>query len=395
MSMIPDFATKLKYIKVLGAISVERASNFRLYGTVFVLLGPTGSGKSSFIEAVASNPSLGLSSHKLEGFTQSVSIYQIINAVMPLQSPIYLVDVPGFADSKISVMSIVSMLKDMIQTNKELYSFRILYHTPINNPRLPGSQRQVLRTFEALTGPKSAGRVTVVSTMWDSIWNENTRRRAEGNFSQLRKEIWKDYIVRGAGILKFHNTQESALAILDNAYGRDIGAFNQFSIVTSTHLPLRELPFASHIYNDLQSRIHDLQMQQVNIQSELQMATEQSDEELRVVLIAQLAEVQILFTKFEEELQQFEAPPDPPVILEPVPSTENSASPTPGPLLTPGSTTSTQGPLALAPGVVTPAGSELVTLTPDSKSPKGGIFMRATNRVKGWGNKLSKHRASD
>ncbi|KAF9034903.1 hypothetical protein BJ165DRAFT_1533919 [Panaeolus papilionaceus] len=394
MSTISDFATKLKHIKVHGAISVERVSNFGTVGFVFVLLGPTGSGKSSFIEAVASDPSLGLSSDKLEGFTQSVSIYRIINAVTSLGYPIHLVDVPGFADTKISAMSIVSMLKDMLQTNPNLYGFRILYHTPINNPRLPGSQRQVLQTFEALTGPQSAGNITVVSTMWDSIWNENTRRRAEGNFSQLRDEIWKNYITEGADIVKFHNTQESALTILDDAYQYGIwdGPLN---IQNSIHLPLRETSLGSHIYNDLQTRISNLQVQQANIQLELQMATELSDEKLRAILIAQLAEVQILFTKFEEELHKFGSPPDPPVILEPVPPTENSAAPMPGPLTAPGSTTSTPEPLALAPGVVTPAVSELVTSTPDSKSPKGGIFTRATNRVKGWGNKLSKHRVSD
>ncbi|KAF9039767.1 hypothetical protein BJ165DRAFT_337162 [Panaeolus papilionaceus] len=360
MSTIPDFATKLKKIKVLGAVSVERVSKFGIDGIngfiVFVLLGPTGSGKSSFIEAVASDPSLGLSSNKLEGFTQSVSIYQIINAVTPSGYPIYLVDVPGFADSKISAMSIVSMLKRMIQTNLNLYYFHILYHTPINNPRLPGSQRQVLQTFEALTGPKAARNITVVSTMWDSIWNENTRRRAEGNFSQLRNEIWKDYIAQGADIVKFHNTQESALTILDDAYDRSWG--NTFNIQNSIDVPLRLAPFASHIYNDLQTRIHDLQMQQASIQSELQMATEQSDEKLRAVLIAQLAEVQILFTKFEEELHEFGPPPNPPATLKPasLPPTNDPAAPTPR---------------------------------------SGGIFTRATNTLKGWGNKLSKHKISD
>ncbi|KAF9034914.1 hypothetical protein BJ165DRAFT_1598459 [Panaeolus papilionaceus] len=394
MSTIPDFATKLKHIKVLGPVSVERVSYFE-GGTfaVFVLLGPTGSGKSSFIEAVASDPSLGLSSDKLEGFTQSVSIYRIINVVLPLGSPIYLVDVPGFADTKISAMSIVSMLKDMLQTNPNLYYFHILYHTPINTPRLPGSQRQVLQTFEALTGPMSAEYITVVSTMWDSIWNENTRRRAEGNFSQLCKEIWKDYIARGAKIVKFHNTQESAFTILDTAYPSDAW-HKKFSIQTSTHLPLRESPFASHIYNDLQTRIHDLEMQQVNIQSELQMAMEQSDEKLRAILIGQLEEVQTLFTKFKEELHELGTPVDHLVTLEPAP-TNDPAAPMPAPSPTLGSTRSTPEPVTLAPAMVPPAVSELVASTSDTKSRKGGIFARATNKVKGWREKLSKHRALD
>ncbi|KAF9039748.1 hypothetical protein BJ165DRAFT_1613496 [Panaeolus papilionaceus] len=342
MSTILDFATKLKNINVRGAVSVERVSKFGIDGIqsfiVYVLLGPTGSGKSSFIEAVASDPSLGLSSDKLEGFTQSVSIYRIINVVTPLGYPIYLVDVPGFADSKISAMGIVSMLKDMMQTNPALYSFRILYHTPINNPRLPGSQRQVLQTFEALTGTKAAKKVTVVSTMWDSIWNENTRRRAEGNFSQLRNEIWKDYIARGTEIVKFHNTQESALTILETAY--QFGALNeQFSIQRSTRLPLRESPFASHIYNDLQTRIGNLQIQQANIQSELQMATVEQLDELEAILIVQLKEVQMLITKFEDELHTLGTPPDPTPSLEPA--------------------------------------------------------AQSTNRAKEWGSKLFKHRASD
>ncbi|KAF9034900.1 hypothetical protein BJ165DRAFT_1533917 [Panaeolus papilionaceus] len=397
MSTIPDFATRLKYIEVLGPVSVERASNFgpRINeGTylVFVLLGPTGSGKSSFIEAVASNPSLGLSSDKLEGFTQSVSIYRIIN-VGVYDSPIYLVDVPGFADSKVSAMSIVSMLKDMIQTNPTLWTFRILYHTPINNPRLPGSQRRVLRTFEALTGTKSAGNITVVSTMWDSIWNESGRRRAKGNFSQLRDEIWKNYIAEGADIFKFHNTQESALTILDGACDRGRGVY--FKIQDSIDLPLRETPFASYICDDLQARIHDLQLQQASIQSELQTVTEQSDKELKAILIAQLEEVQTLFTKFEEELRELGTPSDRLATLKPIPPTDNPAAPTPGPFPTPGPLEPVPEPLALAHGVVTPAGSEPVTLTPDSKSPKGGIFTRATNRVRGWGNKPSKHKVSD
>ncbi|KAF9034868.1 hypothetical protein BJ165DRAFT_1533894 [Panaeolus papilionaceus] len=357
MSTIPDFATKLEYIKVLGAVSVERVSKFdseALSHLVFVLLGPTGSGKSSFIEAVTSNPSLGLSSDKLEGFTQCVSIYRTINAVA-YGAPIYLVDVPGFADSKISAMSIVSMLKDMLQTNPGLIRFRILYHTPINNPRLPGSQRRVLRTFEALTGPESARNVIVVSTMWDSIWTENGRRRAEGNFTQLWEEIWKDYIAHGAKIVKFHNTPESALTILDDAFHRGT-VITKFSVQQSIHRPIRESPFASHIYDDLQTRIQDLQMQQANIQLELQMATEPPDEKLEAILIVQLEEVQMLCTKFEEELHKFGPPPDPPVTLEPAPPISDPAALTPRP---------------------------------------GGIFTRAINGVKRWGNKLFKHRASN
>lgn len=74
-----------------------------------------------FVESVASNTLLGLSSNKLEGFTQTVSIYRIVNTQYidgRGKQLIYIVDVPGFADSKISSMSIVAMLRKMIQINE-------------------------------------------------------------------------------------------------------------------------------------------------------------------------------------------------------------------------------------------------------------------------------------
>ncbi|KAF9041684.1 hypothetical protein BJ165DRAFT_301688 [Panaeolus papilionaceus] len=314
MSSIPQLATKPKIIAIAGPVSVEKVPNFdppnRSYGglVVYVLLGPTGSGKSTFIESVAPNTSLCLSSNKLEGFTQSLTIYRMVNAQCTDtmgQHPIYLVDVPGFADSKISSLSIVSMLRKMIQKDDHLANFFILFFIPIHNPRLSGSQRRVLRTFESLTGPGSAGRITIVSTMWDLIWSESASIRAESNFTQLRDEIWKAYIDRGSKIVKFHNTQESALTILDDALEHEIA--DAYPLQNSVSQPLRQTPFASDIYDDLQTRIQDLQLKQTNIQSELQEATERSDGPLKAALIPQLEEVQMLLAKFKQELHDFES----------------------------------------------------------------------------------------
>ncbi|KAF9034746.1 hypothetical protein BJ165DRAFT_1409660 [Panaeolus papilionaceus] len=317
MSTIPEFATKLKVITVSGAVSVERVSkvgpidggwNF----AVFVLLGPTGSGKSTFIESLAPNTTLGLSSNKLEGFTQSVTIYRVVNVQSnTARSPFYLVDVPGFADTKISSMGIVSMLRKMIRTNNNTY-FRILYFTPIHNPRLPGSQRRVLRTFEALTGPGSARSITIVSTMWDLVWGESPSRRAESNFIQLQDEIWKPYTSSGSDIVRFQNTQESALTILDAAFDRGFLDDDDYLLYSSISQPLQQTPFTSDLYNDLQIQIQGLQLQQINIQLDLQDARERSDEQLIATLIPQLEETQGLLAKFEKELQEFGPAPRPP-----------------------------------------------------------------------------------
>ncbi|KAF9034628.1 P-loop containing nucleoside triphosphate hydrolase protein, partial [Panaeolus papilionaceus] len=178
-------------------------------------MGPTGSGKSSFIEALGLKGASKISSHSLDACTQTVSTY-ILNNVTRRGDPIYLVDSPGFADTKISEMAITSMLQKWIQDNG--YFNYILYLTPITQVRLPGSQRQILKTFNALTGIKSARNVMVVATMWDTIYAEHVAKRAEETYKQLQDDIWEDFIQRGGRISRFHNTEQSVLSILDQVF---------------------------------------------------------------------------------------------------------------------------------------------------------------------------------
>ncbi|KAF9037165.1 hypothetical protein BJ165DRAFT_1532552 [Panaeolus papilionaceus] len=256
---------------------------------VILILGPTGAGKSTFIETLDSNKSLKISSNQLEGFTQSISLYRLINVKRGLY-PVYLIDVPGFADTKISEMKIVLILKDWMKAVELNYIFRVLYLTSVNNPRLPGSHRQVLRTFQALTGVNTGKSITVVTTMWNCVWNETGRKRAESNFNQLQADIWKEYVDQGTEILKFHNTQESALSILDKA-------FNRFSQPNFALVGLQ--------------RIQNLNMEIANIKSDLLGAAERGDTQLTATLTLQLSEAQKLLAMFEQEMHDFGPPPMP------------------------------------------------------------------------------------
>ncbi|KAF9034805.1 hypothetical protein BJ165DRAFT_1615670 [Panaeolus papilionaceus] len=305
----PGPPTEHENLRVYGTVGVERVEQIEsLKGIMgvsntFLLLGPTGAGKSTFIEALDSHRSLKISSNQLEGFTKSISTYRLLN-VKRSRTPIYLVDVPGFADTKVSVMSIVSMLKEWV-TRTELGDFsRILYLTPIHIPRLPGSHRRVLQTFHALTGIKTARSITVVSTMWDNIWGDSATRRAESNFSQLRDAIWKEHVDSGSRVVKFDNTKESSLSILDGTF--ETTAIPRYSF-DPTHPNFEQSVFAESISEDLHTRIQDLKVQLACLRSGLQDAGERSDAELNDVLIPQLQETQKLLSKFEQELHEFES----------------------------------------------------------------------------------------
>ncbi|KAF9034795.1 hypothetical protein BJ165DRAFT_1511655 [Panaeolus papilionaceus] len=247
---------RYEHIQVDGSVSVKLVDNNTnpeqdTWSNTFLLLGPTGAGKSAFIEALASDSSLQISSHQLEGFTQKISTYQLVNATRN-NAPIYILDVPGFADTKVSEMGIVSMLKEYMNENQFQPLDQILYLMPINNPRLPGSHRKTLKTFQALTVVQAARGVVIVTTMWNCVWGNSATKRAEATFTQLQDIIWKDYIEHGSRIVKYQNTQESALSVLSAAFDKVSGLTFKFRDMEGSSRILRGTAFASNIYDDLQ-----------------------------------------------------------------------------------------------------------------------------------------------
>ncbi|KAF9031925.1 hypothetical protein BJ165DRAFT_1535273 [Panaeolus papilionaceus] len=113
---------ELSNLKVNGEISVETvASKLRIR----VILGPTGVGKSCFIQVLAGDvQDLGLSKDQLAGFTQHASACKLINVWIHRDGrlkPIFLIDTPGFSDPRISYLGVVRAWgHSSAQTNLEL-----------------------------------------------------------------------------------------------------------------------------------------------------------------------------------------------------------------------------------------------------------------------------------
>ncbi|KAF9032065.1 hypothetical protein BJ165DRAFT_1616428 [Panaeolus papilionaceus] len=299
-------------IRIDGPISIQRVELARGVdqSNIILLLGPTGSGKSSLIEALAPKGSLQISSHLLEGCTQSISMYSVKNVnslVYRTHEQIHIVDVPGFGDTKISEMSIVSMIKEWMQRMSFGHVGRILYFPPINVVRLPGSQRQMLKTFQTMTGVGTAENVIIVSTMWDLLSGECSTSRAERNFKQLRDVIWQDYIQEGSKLVRFENTLESVLSILDDA----CQALNSTYFHVEQSSLIREAAYGPDLYNNLQIRIQNLHIERTNIISELEGARLRSDAQLVKAVSLQLEETERLLAKFGKELEDFGPPPSP------------------------------------------------------------------------------------
>ena len=50
---------------------------------------------------------------------------------------------------------------------------------------------ELIALFKELLGPRTAKSVTIVTTMWDELWTEAQRERAENRYKQLENEHWK------------------------------------------------------------------------------------------------------------------------------------------------------------------------------------------------------------
>ncbi|KAF9030162.1 hypothetical protein BJ165DRAFT_1574925 [Panaeolus papilionaceus] len=151
-------------------------------------------------------------------------------------------------------------------------------------------------------------------SVWVPAWTHTKRVGAYFKFVSVLRRFLRsrkqDYIGAQAEILKFHNTQESTLSILDHSLQRYPGPHFELQSLLNSNLPLRKITFASRIYTNLQTRIRNLQMQLANIHFDLLAASEQEDEELTGCLFPRQEEAQRLLATFQEDLCEFGGPPD-------------------------------------------------------------------------------------
>ncbi|PPQ75338.1 hypothetical protein CVT24_007603 [Panaeolus cyanescens] len=221
-----------------------------------MLLGTTGSGKSSFIEALAGGGQrLGISGGTLESFTQKVQAFKVENIQIKWSnrdvSPIYLVDTPGFSDSKMSEAEVVKKIRAWMVENGGMYMF--FYFCRITDTRISGSAWRVIKIIKTMRVVPNS--LTVVATMWDMLHGEDAMKRADGHFVTLQDDIWKDKIKEGSRVVKFLNTQLSAIETITTCATWGYWRFYGFNVESNS--PITPLIFAElldRIGNAIQQR---------------------------------------------------------------------------------------------------------------------------------------------
>ncbi|KAF9031297.1 hypothetical protein BJ165DRAFT_1518982 [Panaeolus papilionaceus] len=303
-----------KNIKVTGPISLEKVTQkLPFFSSRIILLGITGTGKSNFLECLANDHSLGLSKNQLESVTQHIECYRLVNIKkitnIGYDAEIYLIDTPGFSDRKLSEKRIVTMLHEWAKASMDsmgLVVDRALYFERITDTRVSGSKKRAKRLFEMITGEKAARRVTIMTTMWDALWDDAQKEKAEKRFEEYRSSQWADFTSRGATCTKFYNSQESALEVLDHAFGTSIpGDSFIFESNLYTGQDMQKAPYASYLFEQLVRRIAALEGQLWAITEDMAQESMMANKELSCQLMKDKAEVELMLVDVHKEMEDF------------------------------------------------------------------------------------------
>ncbi|KAK0612187.1 P-loop containing nucleoside triphosphate hydrolase protein [Immersiella caudata] len=177
---------------------------------VVVVMGPTGSGKSSFISLLADEP-VG-TSQSLHSHTVGTRPYKLKDQIGGKN--VLLVDTPGFDDTARSDAEILKEIAFFLVTlhDKHVRLAGLIYMHRICDPRMSGSAIKNLRLFKSLCGEQNYNHVALVSTMWSESSDEKTLQKQR--LEELRSTFWKDMIQGGSSVKKHRGDEVSALDIV-------------------------------------------------------------------------------------------------------------------------------------------------------------------------------------
>ncbi|KAJ8518536.1 hypothetical protein ONZ45_g4420 [Pleurotus djamor] len=180
--------------------------------TIIALMGPTGSGKSLFINTATGQGTTDVG-HTLHSRTTQVQSVRCRHPSDPNRSIVF-IDTPSFNNTDISDSQVLTSIAEWLQkTYKDNIKLSgIIYTHRITDNRMAGSPLRNLRLFENLCGEDAVQNVLLASTMWN---DRLTPGVGEAREQELMDKYWRSMIEHGSKTARYDGTHESAWTIVD------------------------------------------------------------------------------------------------------------------------------------------------------------------------------------
>ncbi|KAJ5893681.1 hypothetical protein N7495_005372 [Penicillium taxi] len=173
------------------------------------IMGMTGAGKSTFISH-CTDAKVAIS----DPGTQEVQVYRC--KYFTPHTNVYLVDTPGFDDTNRKDTDILKEIATWLTTTykKEIRLSGILYLHRISDNRMGGCAHRILIMFKKLCGAEGIKSVIFLTTFWEKVDVADGDNREKT--LKTTNEFWGYFVERGAQAQRHWNTNDSAMAAIQN-----------------------------------------------------------------------------------------------------------------------------------------------------------------------------------
>ncbi|KAJ3567471.1 hypothetical protein NP233_g6348 [Leucocoprinus birnbaumii] len=274
---------------------------------IIAFMGPTGSGKSFFIDLLTGQPEL-RAGHSLASVTAGIEAVRMPIPTIPGRD-IVLVDTPGFDDTTRSDMEILTMISDWLKNTykQDVKLSGLIYLHRITDNRMAGSPHKNLRMFGELCGDLMMTQVVLVTTMWGKVAQDIGLAREK----ELKAQFWKNLIDRGSEADRLESdTFKGAWSVVNKVVERRLKKDASEIVLLQEELVdnginLNETAAGKALYTDLQKRLAEQREAMASLLAQVQKSDDQH-------LIRQLRKeherIEKEFKKTFEESKQLKLP---------------------------------------------------------------------------------------